>query len=358
MSAPSADSSPRPPVEQLGRRELFEILRLMRLNRALEERLALLYRQNRIVGSVYRSLGQEACSVGSAYALEPGDIFAPMIRNLGAVLVRGASVRDVLAQYLGRDGPAHGRDSGVHFGWVDETGAMLPIVSMLGDMVPILAGAALAEKMRNRKTVALNWIGDGGTSTGAFHEGLNLACVLKLPLVLIVENNRYAFSTPTERQTANTRFVDRAQAYGCVGESVDGTDVLAVYEVTRKAVERGRRGEGPTLIEADLFRRSGHAEHDEADYVPLAAREEWERRDPLETYERHLVRQGLATESDLIDAAQQAEREVNEGLRAAEALPVPAPESVLTGVFHGRDAADPTPVLVQEHQRRRPTWRD
>jgi pyruvate dehydrogenase E1 component alpha subunit/2-oxoisovalerate dehydrogenase E1 component alpha subunit len=351
-------SDTKPPVDQLSREQTLEIHRYLRLNRALEERLALLYRQNRVYGGLYCSLGQEGCSVGAAYALGSGDIFSPMIRNIGAVLVRGARLVDLFAQYLGRDGPTHGRESGVHFGWISETGCMLPVVSTLGDMVPLLVGATLAERLRNRSTVALTFVGDGGVSTGTFHEGFNLACVLKAPLVVIVESNRFALSTPTERQTANPRFVDRARAYGCFGESVDGTDVLAVYEVTRQAVERARRGLGPTLIEADLLRRSGHTEHDDAAYVPAALREEWERKDPIERYERHLVRMGLANETTLLEAAREVERMVDWALREAEALPMPAPETLLRGVYADRDAAPPEPPLVQSAGRKsRESWR-
>ena len=210
----------------------------------VEEKLTNLYRQGKVVGGLYRSLGQEACSVGSAYALERGDIFTPLIRNLGRDLrARAASPRDVFAQYMAKaTGPTRGRDLNVHFGWLSEEGSMPSVISMLGDMVPILAGAVMAERMKGRKTVALTWIGDGGTSTGAFHEGFNFACVQKAPLVVIVENNKCAYSTPTSKQTANPRFVDRAAAYGCYGEQVDGNDVLAVYEVTRRAIERARAG--------------------------------------------------------------------------------------------------------------------
>jgi TPP-dependent pyruvate/acetoin dehydrogenase alpha subunit len=348
----------KPPVDRLTRDQLLELHHFLRLNRALEERLSLLYRQKRLVSNVYRSLGQEACSVGSAYALGRGDVFAPMMRNLGAVLVRGARPVELFAQYMGRDGPTHGRDSGAHFGWISDDGSMLPPVSMLGDMIPILVGAALAGKLRGRQTVALNWIGDGGASTGAFHEGFNLACVLKAPLVLIIENNRFAFSTPTERQTANPRFVDRARAYGCRGESVDGTDVLAVYEATRQAIERARAGQGPTLIEADMLRRASHAEHDDARYVPADLRQEWERKDPIERFERHLVREGVATEEGLLLAARRAEQLVDDGLRQAEGLPEPQPESALTGVLADRTAATPTPPIVLEFERKgAPPWR-
>ena len=269
MSAPALTA--RPPAGQLSREQLLELYHFLKLNRMVEEKLTNLYRQGKVVGGLYRSLGQEACSVGSAYALERGDIFTPLIRNLGAIFVRGGKPRDVFAQYMAKaSGPTRGRDLNVHFGWLSEDGSMPSVISMLGDMIPILTGAVLAERMKGKKTVALNWIGDGGTSTGAFHEGFNLACVQKAPLVLIVENNKYAYSTPTSKQTANTRFVDRAAAYGCFGEQVDGNDVLAVYEVTRRAIERARAGRGPTLIEADTMRMRGHAEHDDMKYVPPA----------------------------------------------------------------------------------------
>jgi TPP-dependent pyruvate/acetoin dehydrogenase alpha subunit len=365
-TAPSSDgerkagaaAEARPPVDRLSREQLLELHHFLRLNRALEERLSLLYRQKRLVSNVYRSLGQEACSVGSAYALGRGDLFAPMTRNLGAVLVRGARPADLFAQYLGRDGPSHGRDSGAHFGWISDSGSMLPPVAMLGDMIAILVGAVLAERLRGRASCALNWIGDGGASTGAFHEGFNLACVLRAPLVLIVENNRFAFSTPTERQTANPRFVDRARAYGSFGERVDGTDVLAVYEATRQALARGRAGQGPTLIEAEMLRRASHAEQDAERYVPAEVRQEWERKDPVERYERHLVREGLATEEDLWLATRRAEQLADDGLREAEALPFPRPESALEGVWADRAAVSPTPPIVLAHTRKgaRP-WR-
>ncbi|HEY7516483.1 MAG TPA: thiamine pyrophosphate-dependent dehydrogenase E1 component subunit alpha, partial [Vicinamibacteria bacterium] len=242
--------------------QLLEIWHWLLLNRLVEEKLTNLYRQGKVVGGLYRSLGQEGCSVGSAYALDRGDIFTPLIRNLGAIFVRGGRPRDVFAQYMAKaTGPTRGRDLNVHFGWLSEEGSMPSVISMLGDMVSVLTGAVLAERMKGRKTVALTWIGDGGTSTGAFHEGFNFACVQKAPLVVIVENNKFAYSTPTSKQTANPVFVDRARSYGCYGEQVDGNDVLAVYEITRRAIERARQGLGPTLIEAETMRMRGHAEH-------------------------------------------------------------------------------------------------
>jgi pyruvate dehydrogenase E1 component alpha subunit/2-oxoisovalerate dehydrogenase E1 component alpha subunit len=345
---------PKPPADALSRESLLELYHLLRLNRMVEERLATLYRQGKVIGGLYRSLGQEACSVGSAYALEKGDLFSPMIRNLGAILVRGGRPRDIFAQYMARaTGPSRGRDLNVHFGWFSEEGSMLPTVSMLGNMIPIMVGALMAERMKGKPVVGLTWIGDGGASTGAFHEGLNLACVMRAPLVLIVENNKYAYSTPTRKQTANPRFAERAKAYGCNGAQVDGNDLLAVYEVTRRAIERARRGEGPTLIEADTMRMRGHAEHDDMRYVPKDLLEEWSRKDPLMRYERYLIARTIAGQSELDDIVLRIDKQLAEDVQWAEEQPLPDPESGLEGVFADRVVESAVPPLVRDWERRR-----
>jgi len=345
--------SARPPVEQLSKLQLLEIYYYLKLNRMLEERLANLYRQGKVVGGLYRSLGQEASSVGAAYALERGDILTPLIRNLGAIFVRGGRPRDVLCQYMARaDGPTRGRDLNTHFGWLSSEGSNLAVVSMLGDMLSILAGAAIAERMQGRKTVALTWIGDGGTSTGAFHEGFNFACVQKAALVVVVENNKWAYSTPTSRQMANTRIVDRAKGYGCFGESADGNDVLAVYAATRRAIERARAGQGPTLIELDTMRMRGHAEHDDMKYVPREQLEEWAQKDPILRYERYLLEKGLAGQGELDGLQARIEVGLSEDVAFAEASPFPAPETAIQGVYGDREVAAPLPPLVAEWMRR------
>jgi pyruvate dehydrogenase E1 component alpha subunit/2-oxoisovalerate dehydrogenase E1 component alpha subunit len=344
----------KPTAADLGKEGLLELYRFLKLNRLLEERLTNLYRQGKVVGGLYRSLGQEACSVGSAYALERGDIFTPLIRNLGAILVRGGRPRDILCQYMAKaDSPTRGRDLNVHFGWLSEEGSMPAVISMLGDMIPILAGAVLAERMKGRTTVALTWIGDGGTSTGAFHEGWNFICVQRLPVVLIVENNKWAYSTPTSKQTANPRFVDRAKAYGCTGGEVDGNDVLAVYEVTRQAVARARAGGGPTLIEADTMRMKGHAEHDDMKYVPREQVEAWARRDPLMRYEAHLLGPGHVSRAELDTLVARLEQHLNDELALAEASPLPAHGSGFSDVYADRPVRPPVPPLVRDWEARR-----
>src|SRR5260221_2678680 len=342
----------KPSVEQLTKAELLEVYHFLKLNRLVEERLANLYRQGEVVGGLYRLLGKEGCSAGSAYALERGDIFTPLIRNLGAIFVRGGRPRDVFAQYMARaTGPTHGRDLNVHFGWLSEEGSMPSVISMLGDMVSVLVGAVMAERMKGKSTVALTWIGDGATSTGAFHEGFNLACVQKVPLVLIVENNKFAYSTPTYKQTANPRFVDRAKAYGCLGETVDGNDTLAVYEVTRVAIDRARKGFGPTLIEADTMRMRGHAEHDDMKYVPPEMVEALAKKDPILRYERHLLERGFATAEDLAAVVARIEASLAEDLAFAEKSPFPDPASGMSGAYADRPVADPTPPLTRDAAR-------
>ena len=337
----------KPSTDRLTRGHLLELYYFLKLNRGLEEKLSNLYRQGKVVGGLYRSLGQEACSIGSAYALERGDIFTPLIRNLGAILVRGGTPHDIFCQYMAKaDSPTRGRDLNVHFGWLSPEGSMPSVISMLGDMIPILTGAVMAERMNGRRTVALTWIGDGGTSTGAFHEGLNFACVQKAPLVLIVENNGWAYSTPTARQTANTRFVDRAKAYGCFGEQVDGNDVLAVYEVTRVAIQRARQGLGPTLIEALTMRMKGHAEHDDMKYVPQEQVDRWAQRDPILLFEKFLNDNGIG--ANLLQAvATRVEEELVTELASAEASPMPVGETAATDVYFGSVAEDATPQIVR-----------
>jgi TPP-dependent pyruvate/acetoin dehydrogenase alpha subunit len=325
------------PVERLAKSDLpregqLDLYRFMKLNRMTEERLGSLYRQNKVVGGLYSSRGQEATSVGSAYALAPQDFVGPLIRNLGAMLVRGVKPREVMMQYMARGGgPTGGKDANTHFGDL-QRGLIAPI-SMLGALIPVMAGVALAGRMQKKDLVALTYIGDGGTSTGDFHEGLNLAAVLNLPFVLVAEHNGYAYSTPTSRQMRVKDIVTRAAAYGIPGEIVDGNDVLAVYEVTRRAVERARSGGGPTLIEAKTFRMKGHAEHDDAGYVPRELVEQWKAKDPLERFERRLLGGGLAAEDELKAIAAEIDALLDAEVDNALASPLPPPERAFQGVY-------------------------
>jgi TPP-dependent pyruvate/acetoin dehydrogenase alpha subunit len=318
----------------LSRAQLLELYYFMRLTRSLEERLTNLYRQGKVIGGLFRSLGQEADSVGSAYALDraAGDFLSPLIRNLGSLLVMGARPVDVLRQYMAKGtSPTRGRELNVHFGDLER--GFLGQISHLGDMVPVMAGITLAFRMRGQRRVGLVYVGDGAMSTGAFHEGMNLAVARRLPLVVIAENNGYAYSTTLARQTAVRRLVDKAPAYGVAGERADGNDVLAVYEVTRRAVERARAGEGVTLIELVTYRRKGHSEHDNQHYVPKDELARWERDDPLDRYVRRLTDSGWADRQALGAADERVTAELDGAVAVAEREPAPDPATALEGVF-------------------------
>jgi pyruvate dehydrogenase E1 component alpha subunit/2-oxoisovalerate dehydrogenase E1 component alpha subunit len=281
---------------QLTRQQYLDLYYYMRLNRAVEDTMVKLFRQNKIVGGLYSSLGQEAVSVGTAYALEKKDWLAPMIRNIGALLVKGVPPRDVFMQHMAKyDSPTKGKDGTSHFGDLENLHIVSPI-SMLGDLIPVMTGVAIAGRYLGQKIVAMTWIGDGGSSTGVFHEGLNFAAVQKAPFVLVLENNQWAYSTPVKRQVPLDNLADRAKAYGIPSYTVDGNDVVAVYTTAREAVERARKGEGPILLEVKTFRRLGHAQHDPAEYVPKPMRAYWEARDPIALYEKFLTGKKLLDE--------------------------------------------------------------
>ena len=318
---------------ELTKQQHLELYYWMQLNRRLEDLLTNLFRQNKIVGGLYSSLGQEAISVGSAYALEKRDWLAPMIRNVGAVLVKGFRPRDIIMQYMAKsDSPTRGKDGTAHFGDLYDRRVISPI-SMLGDLIPVMAGIALGARYLGRKEVTLTWIGDGGSSTGVFHEGMNFAAVQRAPFVLVLENNLWAYSTPTYLQSPVADLAEKARAYGIPGVIVDGNDVLAVYRVTKDAVERARRGEGPTLIEAKTFRRKGHAQHDPAKYVPEWMLKEWEAKDPILRFERVLTEKKFWTEKDKKEILARIDRDLKEELEAAEASPMPPAERAAEGVY-------------------------
>jgi pyruvate dehydrogenase E1 component alpha subunit/2-oxoisovalerate dehydrogenase E1 component alpha subunit len=311
---------------------LKDLYRTMLLNRLLEERLVNLYRQGKVVGGLYRSLGQEATSVATAFALERGDLLAPLIRNLGSVLARGIPARDVLTQYMARaTAPSGGKDANLHFS-VPEQGVYSPI-AMLGTLVPVLSGMLLAERMKGNRVVGMTYLGDGGTSVGAFHEGINFAAVQKLPLVLVVEFNGWAYSTPFEKQCAARTLADKAVGYGIPGEVVDGNDAIAVFEVARAAVDRARAGGGPTLLECKTYRMKGHAEHDAQAYVDPKTLAEWRAMDPLARLAKVLVESGTMAGADLRAAHEDIERELDGDVAFAETSPFPDPSLAFRGVW-------------------------
>jgi TPP-dependent pyruvate/acetoin dehydrogenase alpha subunit len=320
--------------ESLSREQKLELYYYMRLTRSLEERLVNLYRQTKVVGGLFRSLGQEADAVGSAYALDrsKGDVLSPLIRNLGSMLVQGAKPNEIIKQYMAKgDSPTRGRELNIHYG--DLVRGFIGQISHLGDMVPVMAGVTLSFKMRKEDRVGLVYVGDGATSTGAFHEGINFAAVQRCPLVVIVENNGYAYSTPLTKQTAAKQLVDKAIGYGIAGEQADGNDVIATYEVTKRAVDRARSGGGVTLIELITYRRKGHAEHDNQSYVPPGEIDRWAtENDPIDRYVKVLLDEGFdKAPLDAIDA--RVKEEIDRATDEAEASPMPDPTDALTGVY-------------------------
>jgi TPP-dependent pyruvate/acetoin dehydrogenase alpha subunit len=324
----------------LSREQRLELYYYMRLTRSLEERLVNLYRQTKVVGGLFRSLGQEADAVGSAYALDrsKGDILSPLIRNLGSMLVQGAKANEIIKQYMAKgDSPTRGRELNIHYGDLDR--GFIGQISHLGDMVPVMAGVTLSFKMRKQDRVGMVYVGDGATSTGAFHEGINFAAVQRCPLVVVVENNGYAYSTPFNKQTAAKNLVDKAIGYGIAGEQADGNDVLATYEVTKRAVDRARSGGGVTLVELITYRRKGHAEHDNQSYVPAGEIDRWaNENDPIDRYVKRLTGDGIA-ESELTAIDARIKDEIDRATDEAEASRMPDPTDALVGVY-----ADPPAV--------------
>jgi TPP-dependent pyruvate/acetoin dehydrogenase alpha subunit len=330
-------NAPVPPIREskyLDKKQTTEVYRYMLLNRRMEQVLENLYKQGKVVGGVYFGLGQEACSCASAYALDKDDWFGPMIRNQGSLLVRGFAARDTMMQYMAKaDSPTGGRDGTSHFGDIQKRNMVSPI-SMLGDLIPVLAGVALGSRLQGKNVAVMTYIGDGGQSTGVTYEGINFAAVQDLGLVLFVESNLWAYSTPSEMQYRITDLAERAIAYGIPGVIVDGTDACQVYDAAHEAVERAHRGEGPTIIEAKMMRMKGHAIHDGADYVPRPMLEYWRKRDPIARFENYLVhvKKWLTPKENarlIADVDQLIEKERD----IAVASPMPTPESAMGGVF-------------------------
>lgn len=330
---PSAPAAPAC-VDAAGvsRKTRLALLRLCMLQRAIEDRTMNLYRQGRIPGSYYTGRGQEAVAAAAGLALGPDDVVAPLNRELACHLARGVEVAHVFRNFLGRaTGPTRGRDGNMHFG-VPERG-VFPLVSMLGDLCPLTVGAALAFKRRGEPRVALTFWGDGAMCTGDVHEGLNLAGVLNVPAVFVIQNNHYAYSTPTSREMLNTDIAARITGgWSIPCERVDGTDALATYACISTAVERARTGAGPQAVEAVSLRIHGHAAHDDARYVPAELRAEYEARDPIARLTERLRLDGVGDET-LAQLDEQVVAAVADGLQEAEAAPDPDPTKLEDGVY-------------------------
>src|SRR5205809_4366297 len=314
--------------------------RTMLITRGIEERGHILYKQGKIPGSFYTGRGNEAASVGVATAMGPDDVGTPLHRDMGVHVVRGVEPWRIFANYMGRvDGPTRGRDGNVHM--ADARLGLIAMVSHLPAMLPVAVGCALAFRIREERRVAVAWFGEGASARGDTHEGMNFAAVRQLPVVFVCDNNQWAYSTPTHLEYATEHVADRAQAYGFEGIVVDGTDVLAVYREAKRAIEKAREGEGPTLVECLTLRMEGHAVHDDAFYVPKDMFEEWAASDPIERF-----RSWLREHADLGDAEEDeitssVKKLLNDALSRAEESPLPEPSSLLDGVFATPEDLDP-----------------
>lgn len=325
---PSAESSPE---ADLARRCLL----YMRTMREVEDRIERkLYRQGKIVGGVYVGRGQEAIPVGAGLAALPHDALFPSHRDMALFLIRGVHPRQIFAQYMGRvGGLTRGRDGNMHMG--DLKLNIVAIISAMAASVPVAAGAALAFKYRRTNNAAWCFFGDGATSRGDWHEGINLAAVQKLPLILVCNNNQYAYSTPLDRQMACAHVADRGPAYGIPAEIVDGNDVFAVHEAALRAAAHARSGLGPYMIECKTFRMTGHSAHDAGDYVPKHLWDEWAQKDPITRLERRMLDNGWVDASDLDGMTNQIRRDVDAAIEWAENSPYPDLSELLDGVYAG-----------------------
>ena len=320
----------------LTREQQIELYRYLKLTRLFDEKTVAMKRQSKLTGGVFTSLGQEATSVGTAFALEPQDFIAPLIRDIGACFVKGIEPRTIFLQYLGR-GNAPSRATDVQFHFADLEKGFIGPISHLGDMIPVMTGILLASRMKKENRVAVAYIGEGASSTGAFHEGVNFAAVQKLPLITIIENNGYAYSTPTRNQCAAEHFVNKAVGYGIKGLSVDGNDVIACYEVMKQAVEHARGGNGAVLIEAHTYRRKGHAEHDNQSYVPDGEIAWWaEHNDPITRSELYLEEKNILSRADMEAMAGDLKKFIDAEAEWAESQPDPLPESAAYDVFDNK----------------------
>ncbi len=336
LDAPSASRSPERggAAEALARSDRALLLRYMLMQRVSEERGLTLYKQGKVPGSFYDGRGQEALCVGAAFALGPRDRMCILHRDLGAHFVRGVTPDRYLANYMGRvGGVTGGRDGNMHFG--DRELGCVGMVSMLPDMAQVAVGMALAFKMRREPRVAMTFFGEGSTANGQWHEAMNFAGIHRLPIVFVLENNQFAYSTPNDLEFAIDPVL-RAKGYGFPGVRVDGNDVEAVFEVARVAAERARSGDGPTLIECQTMRMHGHGAHDDMSYVPDGMLEEWAKRDPIELYERALTAEHGFERGEIDEIRDSVQAYVDECAERALASPMPDPEIATEGVFAER----------------------
>jgi TPP-dependent pyruvate/acetoin dehydrogenase alpha subunit len=326
--------APTDPGDRLDRPALLELYRAMRLARTFEQKLAALYRQGRIVGAVYLGTGQEAIATGVVSLLQKDDYFSTVARGVAGWFLRGIEPKHVFARWFGKDvPPSHGRELGLFLADLQNYGLAPYHNGSMASWIPSGAGFALAFKYRRQPRVYAALTGEGATSPGDFYEGLNFAAIHELPLVVIVENNCFAYSTPTDLQMPVQNVADRAPAFNIPAEIGFGNDIFEVRRLTRKAIDHARAGRGPYLVEFKTFRMRGHGEHDDMGYVPAELRAFWERRDPLRLYAEYLLGDGGCRPADLESIDTACSTTVEEAVAWAEAQPMPPPESVTRRLF-------------------------
>lgn len=327
-------TSPQPCIDEpaVTAEQRLGLYRLVLLQRLFEERALALYRQGRIAGSFYDGRGQEAVAAAAGLALGPEDVVCPLNRELATHFAKGVTVTEAFRNFLGTgDSPTRGRDGNMHFG-APERG-VFPLVSMLGDLVPVTVGAALAFKRRGERRVALTFVGEGAFSVGDTHEGLNLAGVWQVPAVFVLQRNHFAYSTPTLGEMVNTRMAERVYGgWSIPCETVDGTDAVATFDTVRAAVERARAGLGPQAVEALTLRIHGHAAHDDGAYVSQELRDAYADRDPVDRLAARLALDGAST-TQLEELRREAAAAIAWGLDEAEASPAPDPSTLEDGVW-------------------------
>ena len=318
----------------------LEAFHWMLLTRTLEEKLVSLYRGGLITGGVYIGKGQEAVSVACGLYLQKGDVFAPLIRDQAGRSAFGESLLDVTRTYLGsRQGPMRGRDGNIHRGRPRNN--QLAMISHLGAMVSVTVGALMAKRFRGEKNfVGLSCIGEGGMQTGAFHEGMNIAAVEQVPLVVVATNNHYAYSTPNDREFACHDLVDRAIGYGCEGYTVDGTDLSNCLDIIGGAVKRARAGRPPQLVVASTLRLSGHGEHDDASYVTDEIKCEPFARDCVKVAEQAIIDLNLADAETLTEWRRDAAAQVDQAISAAQKEAAPEADEEDWCAISTRDLVD------------------
>jgi TPP-dependent pyruvate/acetoin dehydrogenase alpha subunit len=313
----------------------LSLMRAMLRTRRIEERLIRLYHQGKIYGGVYTGMGQEAMGAATAIAAGPQDLFAPCIRDLSVHVARGETVRQIFRQWLARaGGPTRGRDGNVHFGNLKN--GVYTMISHLGAMIPVLVGGVMARRRQGIHAVGVAYIGDGGTSTGDFHEGVNFAAVYKVPVIILIENNHYAYSTPTSCQYRCNKLSDRAIGYGIEGYNADGNDAVGLLLRARDLIEDLRANPRTVLLECDTMRMRGHGEHDDFSYIPRALIDEYAKKDPIQLATSRLIAENLVSREELDALDREVQAEVDAAYQQAMNDPPPDPDTLMEGVYaHG-----------------------